>query len=84
MSDASGYTALTAACLDGRLEMVRWLIEEGGVDVNVNVRRSLCEEGEAPLHAVLFSHFDRDQKIRLLLKHNADANLTTSHGETPL
>ena len=82
LNDAWGFTALTIACLYSRVGMVRWLIEEGGADINV--RRSLTPSGETPLHVVLSSKVDRDQKVRLLLKNNADANLTSRDGETPL
>ena len=79
----SGYTALSEACHYNTLEMVRWLIEEGGAEVNVRSR--LCGPGWTPLHLVSCScAVDREQKMRLLLKHNADVNITTDRGDTPL
>ena len=76
--------ALTVACRFSTLEMVRWLIEEGGA--NVNVTCSLWNPGWTPLHVVSSNgcEVDREQKMRLLLKHNADVNLTGGEGETPL
>ena len=75
----SGQTPLTAAAFYGTLGMVRWLIEEGGADVNTP-----DHHGKTPLHAVFHSGVDRLQKVRWLLDHGADINKTADHGKTPL
>ena len=63
--------------------MVRWLIKEGGADVN-GESVGYCK---TPLHLVFSSHVDRLQKVRVLLEHmphNADINKRTNEGDTPL
>ena len=77
---------LLASCCSVPIQQSRmdsWLIEEGGADVNV--RRSFLPVGVKPSsRSFVQSSRSKYQKVRLLLKNNADVNLTCYEGETPL
>jgi ankyrin repeat protein len=73
-----GYQPLGLACLFGRMDAVRFLIENRA-DVNFP---SVNEQKVTPLHsAVTGGHKDI---VRILIAHGADVNITQQFDLTPL
>lgn len=76
IATATGMTAVCLAANYGHLEVLEYLIGEGG-DVNAS-----CEDGCTPLHlAILEEHIDI---ITCLLKHGADVSATNIDDESAL
>ncbi|OEY87094.1 hypothetical protein BIY23_01240 [Wolbachia pipientis] len=69
-------TLLHVATMLGDLEMVKCLIEEGGVDFNVKM-----QGGITPLH--LAAHYGKLEVVRYLINKGANANATTENMKTP-
>jgi ankyrin repeat protein len=83
--DSIGMTPLHRAARDGNIEKLRELLEQGGADVNAQVRSKeerSPEWGSTPLHyAVRDGHID---VVRLLIEKGADVNAANDRGVTPL
>ncbi|EER93669.1 hypothetical protein BDA96_01G143800 [Sorghum bicolor] len=71
----SGVTALHAAALDGKLDTVRYLLDNGA-DPNKK-----DEPGEVPLHCA--AKYGHDEVAKLLLSRGANVDMAYFHG-TPL
>src|SRR5690606_1191253 len=77
--DAQGITPLMYAVSLGRVEIVKLLIEWGGVKVNLQDK-----EGRTALYyAVCLEGENMQAIIELLLKNGADANLIDINGHSP-
>lgn len=70
-------TALHAACSEGTVDAVKWLLEKGA---NVNTLGG----GHSALCAAVESGKDAEEKVGLLLEHDADVNLIHGHQATAL
>ena len=73
----AGMTPLTIAAEKDNYEIVRLLVEEGGVDVN-----AVSSYGITPLIAAAAG--GHREAVELLLKHNADATARDDLGKTAL
>ncbi|XP_062850414.1 ankyrin repeat domain-containing protein 53 isoform X2 [Trichomycterus rosablanca] len=76
-----GLTVLHVATLYGRLNCVKLLVESGTVDINV-----ICPRGRRPIHMAVSPESKPNSYCCLtyLLKHGAQANVSTDEGVTPL
>ena len=74
--DDVGNTPLHWACILGRIETARILLEHGA---KVNVKNHY---GKTPLHFA--SRYGRIEIAKTLLEHGAKVNIKTNYGETPL
>ncbi|CAL4926677.1 unnamed protein product [Urochloa decumbens] len=74
-SSETGVTALHAAALDGKLDTVRYLLDNGA-DPNKK-----DEPGEVPLHCA--AKYGHDEVTKLLLSRGASVDVAYFHG-TPL
>jgi hypothetical protein len=70
-----GSSPLITACVFGRSEMARMLID-AGADVNFK-----NNDGSTPLHSAAF--FCRPEIVRMLLARSADKTLRNKYGQTP-
>lgn len=76
-SVGDGMTALHCAAMRGSAEVVEWLVEKGGVQIN-----EVTEEGMTALHFAVEQ--GRREVVEYLVKKGADVNAKTIHGSTPL
>uniref|UniRef100_A0A3P8XED0 Ankyrin repeat domain 53 n=1 Tax=Esox lucius TaxID=8010 RepID=A0A3P8XED0_ESOLU len=76
-----GLSVLHVACLHGRLECMKLLLESESADVNAS-----CPLGRRPIHMVLTSRSRPHSHACLttLLQHGALTNVATDTGLTPL
>jgi len=74
--DGNGQTVLQLAVNFSNLETFRFLLQQKGIDPNIQ-----DQEGNTPLHLAATS-FDPD-KVDLLLKHDANPNISNLAGHTP-
>ncbi|KAF4989313.1 hypothetical protein FDECE_14753 [Fusarium decemcellulare] len=79
-----GLHAMHQACADWNTEMVRWFLQEIGVDAGVTDTM-----GNTPLHHVALCYnypasYDPGPVVRLLLQRGADINARNASGLTPL
>ncbi len=74
--DNDGWAPLHGAARDGRVEIVRMLIDAGA---NVNVQTNY---GKTPLHWAAWN--GRVEVVRMLIGAGADVNLKDNDGWTPL
>eukprot|EP00794_Sanderia_malayensis_P018856 gene18855-20756_t len=74
--DSDGYTALHRASYNGKLEVIKTLIESGG---DVLARTN---DGWQPLHCAC--RWNELDAALLLLENHADINSQTNGGQTPL
>jgi ankyrin repeat protein len=77
--DFMGYTALHLASEKCSEKVVRFLLSEGGADVN-----AVDDDGYTPLHDASIYPHEAMATIRLLLDKGARVNAKNVHGETPL
>ncbi|HVU94612.1 MAG TPA: ankyrin repeat domain-containing protein [Puia sp.] len=70
-----GSSPLITACVFGRTEMARALMDAGA---DINFRNN---DGSTPLHTAAF--FCRPEIVRLLLARSADRRITNKYGQTP-
>ena len=73
---ATGMTAVCLASMNGHLDILRYLLEQGG---DVNVR---CPDGCTPLHLAILE--ERVDIVEYLLANGADRTAETPEGETPM
>ncbi|WVZ60101.1 hypothetical protein U9M48_010164 [Paspalum notatum var. saurae] len=71
----AGFTALSSAALDGKLDIVRYLLDKGA-DPN-----KIDEQGQVPLHCA--AKHGHEEVARLLLSRGASVDIAYFHG-TPL
>ena len=76
LKDLEGNTALHIASREGRLDVVRYLVEQGA-DVN-----SLNAENYTTLH--MAAHWGTPEVVEYLLDHQADRDAVTMYGDTSL
>ncbi|ASQ46766.1 ankyrin repeat domain-containing protein [Legionella clemsonensis] len=75
----NGYNALHAACRNGHLSVVVFLLQQGAD------YRKPDEQGYLPLHFALEqSHSNLSNLVKLLVKKEGDVNLVGPYGITPL
>lgn len=77
LKDWRGWQPLHAAVFGNRIENVRLLVDQPGVDVNAP-----CDEG-TPLHMAIWKH-GNPEIARLLLEHQADVTARDRRQKTPL
>lgn len=75
INDDNGYTPLMAAASYGRVEVVKFLLEQDGIEVN-----KADDEGDTALHYCTTSL----ECMKLLLEHNGDLSIENEDGFTPL
>lgn len=73
IKDANGYTPIHAAASYGHLDLLRYLIQQGG-DINIQ-----DEEGDTPLHHVE----DLATATALVEEFKADYKIKNGEGQTP-
>lgn len=77
--DIRGLTALYDAVRNGSKELIKYLIDKGS---NINEISNESWGNETPLyHAIAENRIDN---AILLIQHNANVNIATSYGSTPL
>jgi ankyrin repeat protein len=75
-TDRRGLTALHAAAQNGRMEIVRYLLQFK-IDINTTAKNK-----ETPLlSSISRGHLE---VAKLLIEHGADVNVTNENGQTPL
>ncbi|KAH9029581.1 hypothetical protein EDB85DRAFT_2275987 [Lactarius pseudohatsudake] len=70
------HTPLYAASYDGRVDIMRWLLNHGA---DANARN---KDGWTPLHTATAHGILK--AVQVLLEHNADVNMRCNKGRTPL
>ena len=73
--DSYGYTILNAACIDGREDIVRYLVENHLVDIN----KKGIEGGTSILCAAVNEEYEI---VRYLAHHGADPNIPDDENKT--
>lgn len=76
---ASGQTILHEAVHGGK-EMMQYLLERGGAKVIINAQDS---QGSTPLQLAVDSDFEAEEKVWLLVRYGADAEVWGSPEDTP-
>jgi len=75
-------TALHMACANGHLDVIKEILKvtkDGQRVANINARNS---DGSTPLHWAVIN--TQKAVIELLLENNADCNIKSKYGQTPL
>ena len=75
---ALGYTPIHEAVTGDHDEVLAYLLELGGRDIDVNCR---SKSGFTPLHLASFA--GRSECVRVLLEYGADLSLADESGRTP-
>jgi ankyrin repeat protein len=79
--DKNDYTCLHSACLNGHLDVVRYLLLKGA-------RNSVNTSGATPLHYLVRSNSKPDPRceeiLQIIISQGSDINQQKKTGETPL
>ena len=66
--DRYGYTILNAACMSGRIDVVRYLVENCRIDIN----KKGIEDSTSIICAAINEHYEI---VKYLVEHGADPNI---------